>query len=198
VLTAAATLAAIFMATARPTAQPVAVKETTFMVERALQRLPYYGVFDFLAFGVDRGTVTLEGYAYQGSLKGDATRAVKRVSGVDEVTNTIALLPASQNDDRTLGDVLQISPTISCRDTPRAGRSSPGATCDRSGASPGPSRSGPIRSTSSSTTAGRRCSGSSTMKPTRLSPGCAPGKSTACSPSRTSSSSPKNDVMPEE
>jgi hypothetical protein len=100
VLTAAATLAAIFIATARPTAQPVAVKETTFMVERALQRLPYYGVFDFLAFGVDRGTVTLEGYAYQGSLKGDATRAVKRVSGVDEVTNTIALLPASQNDDR--------------------------------------------------------------------------------------------------
>ena len=99
-LTAAAILAATFMATARPAAQPVAVKETTFMVERALQRLPYYGVFDFLAFGVDRGVVTLQGYAFQGSLKADATRAVKRVSGVDEVTNTIELLPASQNDDR--------------------------------------------------------------------------------------------------
>jgi hyperosmotically inducible protein len=99
-LTAAAILAVTFMATLRPAAQPVAVKETTFMVERALQRLPYYGVFDFLAFGVDRGVVTLQGYAYQGSLKADATRAVKRVSGVDKVTNTIELLPASQNDDR--------------------------------------------------------------------------------------------------
>jgi osmotically-inducible protein OsmY len=59
-----------------------------------------YGVFDFLAFGVDRGVVTLQGYAYQGNLKPDATRAVKRVSGVDEVANTIAVLPASQNDDR--------------------------------------------------------------------------------------------------
>src|SRR6185436_1694364 len=93
-------LAVTFMATARPAAQPVAVKETTFNVERALQRLPYYGVFDFLAFGVDRGTVTLQGYAYQGNLKSAATRAVKRVSGVDEVANSITLLPASQNDDR--------------------------------------------------------------------------------------------------
>ena len=70
------------------------------MVERALQRLPYYGVFDFLAFGVDRGSVTLQGYAYQGNLKADATRAVKRVSGVDDVANSITVLPASQNDDR--------------------------------------------------------------------------------------------------
>jgi hyperosmotically inducible protein len=84
----------------RSAAQSVAVKETTFNVERALQRLPYYGVFDFLAFGVDRGTVTLQGYAYHGNLRDDATRAVKRVSGVDEVANKIEVLPASQNDDR--------------------------------------------------------------------------------------------------
>ena len=89
-----------WLAAAQPAAQSVAVKETTLMVERALQRLPYYGVFDFLAFGVDRGVVTLQGYAYQGNLKPDATRAVKRVSGVDEVANTITVLPASQNDDR--------------------------------------------------------------------------------------------------
>ena len=93
-------LAMTCIATARPSALSVAVKETTLMVERALQRLPYYGVFDFLAFGVDRGVVTLQGYAYQGNLKADATRAVKRVSGVDEVANSIAVLPASQNDDR--------------------------------------------------------------------------------------------------
>ena len=87
-------------AAARPAAQSVAAKETVLQVERALQRLPYYGVFDYLAFGVDRGVVSLQGYAYQGSLKSDAGRAVKRVSGVDEVANSIAVLPASQNDDR--------------------------------------------------------------------------------------------------
>ena len=93
-------LAITCLAVAQPAAQSVAVKETTMMVERALQRLPYYGVFDFLAFGVEKGTVTLQGYAYQGNLKPDATRAVKRVSGVDEVANSISVLPASQNDDR--------------------------------------------------------------------------------------------------
>jgi osmotically-inducible protein OsmY len=93
-------LAFTCIATAQPAAQSVAAKETTLQVERALQRLPHYGVFDFLAFGVDRGVVSLQGYAYQGSLKSDASRAVKRVSGVDEVTNSITVLPASQNDDR--------------------------------------------------------------------------------------------------
>src|SRR6185503_7671154 len=78
--------AALWMGAGRPAAQSVAAKETVFNVERALERLPYYGVFDFLAFGVDRGTVTLQGYAYHGSLKSAATNAVKRVSGVDEVT----------------------------------------------------------------------------------------------------------------
>jgi hyperosmotically inducible protein len=100
VIPAALLLAMTGLVAAQPATQSVAVKETTLMVERALQRLPYYGVFDFLAFGVDRGVVTLQGYAYQGNLKPDATRAVKRVSGVDEVANTIAVLPASQNDDR--------------------------------------------------------------------------------------------------
>jgi len=93
-------LAALTIATASPGAQTVAEKERVFNIERALQRLPYYGVFDFLAFGVDKGVVTLQGYAYQGSLKADAARAVKRLSGVDEVANKITVLPASPNDDR--------------------------------------------------------------------------------------------------
>jgi len=93
-------LAMAWMGMARPAAQSVAAKETVFNIERALERLPYYGVFDFLAFGVDRGTVTLQGFAYQGNLKSAATRAVKRVSGVDDVANSITVLPASQNDDR--------------------------------------------------------------------------------------------------
>ncbi len=93
-------IAGAFVVTTTSGAQSVGVKQTTLNVQRALQRLPYYGVFDFLAFGVDRGTVTLLGYAYHGNLKSDAAQAVKRVSGVDEVADQIETLPASQNDDR--------------------------------------------------------------------------------------------------
>lgn len=96
VLTAAVTV----LATTTPTAQSVPTKEATLMVKRALQRLPYYGVFDFLAFGVDRGTVILQGYAYRENLKSDAANAVGRVAGVEEVGNKIEILPPSQRDDR--------------------------------------------------------------------------------------------------
>ena len=81
-------------------AQSVAQNQQQFNIERELVRLPTYGVFDFIAFSYDRGKVTLEGYAYQGGLKSHADRAVKRVSGVDQVENNIELLPASMNDDR--------------------------------------------------------------------------------------------------
>ncbi len=64
-----------------------------------LLRLPYYGVFDFLAFSYDRGTVTLSGYAYHPMLKTDAERAVKRVAHVDQVINQIEDLPISLGDD---------------------------------------------------------------------------------------------------
>jgi osmotically-inducible protein OsmY len=57
-------------------------------------------VFDYMAFGVDRGTVTLMGYAYHGTLRSAAETAVKRTSGVDEVANQLEVLPVSQNDDR--------------------------------------------------------------------------------------------------
>ena len=65
-----------------------------------LERLPYYGVFDYLVFRVDRGTVHLSGYSFEGRLKADAEMATQRASGVTEVANRIEVLPASQNDDR--------------------------------------------------------------------------------------------------
>ena len=68
-------------------------------MQRALERLPYYGVFDFLGFSVDRGTVTLVGYAYRGALKSEAEHVVKRVEGVDTVVNRVEILPASRLDD---------------------------------------------------------------------------------------------------
>ena len=84
----------------RTSAQSVTSEETVRSVRRMLERLPYYGVFDFIVFRIDRGTVYLAGYSYQGNLKADAEMATKRASGVDEVANKIEVLPTSQNDDR--------------------------------------------------------------------------------------------------
>lgn len=68
-------------------------------IRHELLQLPYYGVFDFLAFKYDKGTVALMGYAYHPSLKQDAEHAVRRASGVDTISNKIQDLPPSPNDD---------------------------------------------------------------------------------------------------
>jgi len=69
-------------------------------VRHELVMLPYYGVFDNLAFRVDGGAVTLLGQVTRPTLKSDAENVVKRVEGVDRVVNNIEVLPLSPNDDR--------------------------------------------------------------------------------------------------
>jgi hyperosmotically inducible protein len=70
-------------------------------VRHELVTLPYYGVFDNLAYKVDPdGTVTLMGQVANPTLKSDAERAVKRIEGVEKVVNNIEVLPTSPNDDR--------------------------------------------------------------------------------------------------
>src|SRR4029453_12851693 len=81
-------------------AQSVTPEETVRSIRRLLERLPYFGVFDYIVFRVDRGTVYLAGFSFEGRLRADAEMAVKRASGVIEVANKIEVLPASQNDDR--------------------------------------------------------------------------------------------------
>jgi osmotically-inducible protein OsmY len=81
-------------------ARAASVEESTVSVRRALERLPYYGVFDLLAFGVDRGIVTLVGYAYRPGLKKEAEAAAWRGVGVEEVANRVEILPVSEDDDR--------------------------------------------------------------------------------------------------
>ena len=81
-------------------AQSVTTEETVRSVRRMLEQLPYYGVFDYIVFRVERGTVYLAGYSFEGRLRADAEMAAKRASGVEEVANKIEVLPASQNDDR--------------------------------------------------------------------------------------------------
>jgi hyperosmotically inducible protein len=61
--------------------------------------LPYYGIFDDLAFRVDGRTVELLGAVTRPALKADAERAVKHIEGVGIVDNKIELLPLSPQDD---------------------------------------------------------------------------------------------------
>jgi len=69
-------------------------------IRKELLQLPYYSVFDFVAFKYDRGTAVLMGYAYAPALKQDAEHAIKRVAGVDTVQNNVEQLPPSQMDDQ--------------------------------------------------------------------------------------------------
>jgi hyperosmotically inducible periplasmic protein len=70
-------------------------------VRHELVMLPYYGVFDNLAYKVDPdGTVTLLGQVARPTLKSDAENAVKRIEGVEKVVNNIESLPTSISDDR--------------------------------------------------------------------------------------------------
>ena len=75
-------------------------KQSIEDIRKELLQLPYYSVFDFLAFSYDRGTVVVGGYAYALGLKMDAERAIKRASGVDTVVDKIEELPANQFDDQ--------------------------------------------------------------------------------------------------
>ena len=69
-------------------------------VRHELLMLPYFGVFDYIAFKVDGYTVTLFGQVVRPSLKSDAENVVKRIEGVEKVTNQIEVLPPSPMDDR--------------------------------------------------------------------------------------------------
>jgi len=69
-------------------------------VRHELVMLPYYGVFDNLAYRVDGRTVTLLGQVTRPTLKSDAGNVVKRIEGVEKVDNQIQVLPLSSMDDR--------------------------------------------------------------------------------------------------
>jgi len=70
-------------------------------VQHELLMLPYYTVFDFLAFRVEPGgTVRLLGQVVRPTLKSDAERRLKGVAGIEKVINDIEVLPTSPADDR--------------------------------------------------------------------------------------------------
>jgi len=69
-------------------------------VRHQLLTLPYYGVFDDLAFRIEGSTVTLLGEVVNPVLKSDAEGSVKHVEGVTRVINQIEVLPLSPMDDQ--------------------------------------------------------------------------------------------------
>jgi len=69
-------------------------------VRHELVTLPFYSVFDNLAYGVNGYTVTLEGQVTNPVLKSDAEKAVKRIEGAEKVVNNIEVLPLSPMDDQ--------------------------------------------------------------------------------------------------
>src|SRR5258708_12864946 len=69
-------------------------------VRHQLVMLPWYSVFDNLAYKVEGDKVTLYGQVTRPVLKSDAEGAVKGIEGVATVVNNIEVLPLSPMDDQ--------------------------------------------------------------------------------------------------
>ena len=82
--------------------QPTAKSEEriTREVRHELLMLPYFGVFDNIAYKVNGYDVTLVGQVVRPVLKSDAENVVERIEGVEKVDNQIEVLPTSPVDDR--------------------------------------------------------------------------------------------------
>lgn len=77
-----------------------AVEHIAREVHHELVMLPYYNVFDNLAYKVDGSKVTLFGQVTQPTLKTEAGNVVRKIEGVESVDNQIEVLPLSPDDDR--------------------------------------------------------------------------------------------------
>jgi hyperosmotically inducible periplasmic protein len=105
-LLAAPLLALPYSAAARPQDEKKQRSEAKYReklvkeVRHQLVMLPWYSVFDNLAYQVDGDKVTLFGQVTRPTLKSDAEAAVKSIEGVASVVNNIEVLPLSPMDDQ--------------------------------------------------------------------------------------------------
>lgn len=101
-LTCGATVASAAAATtpsATSNEQVANQEQLTSKVRKELVTLPYYGVFDNLAYRIDGSIVTLYGQVVRPTTKHDAEARVKSLRGVERVVNKIEVLPLSRFDD---------------------------------------------------------------------------------------------------
>jgi len=99
---AAALVVAASVAAAAPAdqmGQRAAYEQLAKKVRKELVTLPWYGVFDNLAYEIDGSTVTLSGQVVRPSTRKDAERRVRKLAGVERVVNNIEVLPLSSFDD---------------------------------------------------------------------------------------------------
>lgn len=68
-------------------------------VRHELVMLPWFGVFDNLEFQVNGDHVVLTGQVTRPTLRSSAENVVKRIEGVEKVTNNIEVLPLSPFDN---------------------------------------------------------------------------------------------------
>jgi hyperosmotically inducible protein len=93
-------LAAVCVANGQGEPSPKAEARIAREVRHELLMLPYFGVFDNIAFKVQGYNVTLFGQVVRPALKSDAEHVVKHIEGVERVDNQIEVLPPSPMDDR--------------------------------------------------------------------------------------------------
>ncbi len=89
----------LLMAQGNPPSEQ-AMKNLVKEVRHELVMMPFYGVFDNVAFKLEGRVVTLLGQVTRPTLKSEAENRVKSVEGVERVVNQIEVLPLSPNDDR--------------------------------------------------------------------------------------------------
>jgi len=70
-------------------------------VRHELLMLPWFSVFDNIAFQVNGDSVTLLGQVTRPVTKSDAENSIKHIEGVDHVVNKIEVLPLSPMDDQS-------------------------------------------------------------------------------------------------
>ncbi len=100
-LAALLTVSALGVAQDAPRDQPSTKSQERIIkeVRHELLMLPYFGVFDYIAYKVDGYNVTLLGSVVRPVSKSDAEDAVKHIEGVEKVDDQIEVLPPSGLDD---------------------------------------------------------------------------------------------------
>jgi len=86
--------------TKNPKDEPTTPAKLSKEVRHQLLMLPWYSVFDNLAYQVDGDKVTLSGQVTRPVLKSDAEASVKNLEGGTFIVSNIEVLPVSFMDDQ--------------------------------------------------------------------------------------------------
>lgn len=83
----------------------VATNDVARQVQKSINKLTRYEVFDYIDYSVDGGVVTLTGKVRNAINKGDIEGSVRRIKNVTDVVNKIEVLPVGGFDERIRRDL---------------------------------------------------------------------------------------------